>query len=146
MFIHTTKKKKNGNGNLKNLCNMIKDETQINFRIKKSYTGLIVLVIVLAILQFWQWSSTRDFRSQNKELTTKNETLETSNLQLSERVKTDSLIIVKNDIKIDSFKQLDKIRVYQLTKISKKYEKLELNYNIATTNDKWDIFTRTINN
>lgn len=125
---------------------MIKDETHVNFKIKKSYTGLIVLVIALVIFQFWQWNSTRDYRSENKQLTTKNETLETSNLQLSERVKTDSLIIVKNDIKIDSFKQLDKIRVYQLTKISKKYEKLELNYNIATTNDKWDIFTRTINN
>ncbi len=125
---------------------MIKDETQINFKIKKSYTGLIILVIVLAILQFWQWSSTRDYRSQNKELSTKNEKLNTVNLKLSERVKTDSLTIVKNDIKIDSFKQLDKIRVYQLTKISEKYEKLELNYNIATTNDRWDIFTRTINN
>ena len=125
---------------------MIKDETKISFKIKKSYTGLIILLIILAILQFWQWSSTRDYRSQNKELTTENQTLETDNLELSERVKTDSLIIIKNDIKIDSFTQLDKIRLYQLTKISQKYEKLELNYNIATTNDRWDIFTRTINN
>ncbi len=125
---------------------MIKDETHVNFRIKKSYTGLIVLVIALVIFQFWQWSSTRDYRGKNKELTSENKTLETYNLELSKRVKTDSLIIVKNDKKIDSFTQLDKIRVYQLTKISQKYEKLELNYNLATTDDKWDIFTRTINN
>lgn len=126
---------------------MIKDEFEIPaFKGKKSYTVLIVLVIVLALFQFWQWSSTRDYRNQNEQLTTQNKTLETDNLELSKKVKMDSLIIVRNDKKIDSFTQLDKIRVYQLTKISKKYEKLELNYNIATSDDKWDIFTRTINN
>jgi len=123
---------------------MIKDEHQI--KIKLSYTVLIVGVLVLAIFYLMQWNSTNGLRSVNKQLNKDNETIETLNLELSEKGKQDSLKVIEHKKTIDSLIVLDRKRIYQLNKINQKYEKIKIDYNSAINDDKWDLFSNLINN
>jgi len=123
---------------------MIKDKQQIP-PFKLSYTILIIGILVLAIFYLMQWNSTNDLRFINKTLTKENKINNSTILELSEKVKLDSLKVIKHEITIDSLIALDRKRVYQLNKINKKYEKLKIDYYSTNTDVRWDIWTKLIN-
>lgn len=128
---------------------MVKDKVNINipaFNLKLSYVIPIALVLFLGFTTLKQWSSTRDLRNQNKELRETNESLVKQSTEIADKVRLDSLLIVRKQIMIDSLTASDRKHIRQLYNVNKKYEKLKTDYNSATSDDKWDIFTRTIDN
>lgn len=128
---------------------MIKDNIQINiplFNIKWSYIALIVVILFLGWATLKQWDSTKLFRIENKALKNTNKKLIVDYTVIKKQRIRDSLYIIESQIKIDSLVKSDKKHIRQLYNVNKKYEKLKTNYNSANSNDKWDIFTRAINN
>ena len=126
---------------------MIKDKIKIpSFSLKLSYTILIVGITLLGLFQLWQWSSTGDLRKESKKLKIENIELHKTNSEITLKIKSDSILIVKKQSKIDSLLIQDQKHLTQLYKISKRYEKLKVDYDIATDDVKNDIFTRLINN
>ena len=128
---------------------MVKDKINVNipaFNLKLTYVIPIALVLFLGFTTLKQWSSTRDLRNQNKELRETNESLVEQSTEIADKVRLDSLLIVRKQIMIDSLTASDRKHIRQLYNVNKKYEKLKTDYNSATSDDKWDIFTRTIDN
>ncbi len=128
---------------------MVKDKVNINiptFNLKLSYVIPIALVLFLGFTTLKQWSSTRDLRNQNKELRETNKSLVEQSTEIADKVRLDSLLIVRKQIMIDSLTASDRKHIRQLYNVNRKYEKLKTDYNSSTSDDKWDIFTRTIDN
>jgi len=124
---------------------MIKDKQQLP-PFKLSYTVLIIGVLILTIFYLMQWNSTNGLRGVNKALTKENEITNSTIKELSIKVKLDSLIVIEHKKTIDSLIVLDQKRVYELNKIKRKHEKLQADYNYSNTDDRWDLFTKLIDN
>ena len=128
---------------------MVKDKININipaFSLRWSSVLPLIIGAVFIYLFILQWNSTGELRKENKELNSTNEKLLDSYAEIKEIVKSDSLFIVRSLIIIDSLKESDKKHRRESYNIRRKYEKLKIDYSSATTDDKWDIFTRAIDN
>ena len=127
----------------------MKDKVNVNipaFNLKLSYVIPIALVLFLGFTTFNQWSSTKGLREKNKALTDTNKELLTDYTEIKKQRKTDSLLIVKKQIIVDSLISIDQKRIRQLYNVNRKYEKLKIDFDSANPDDKWLIFTRKINN
>ena len=127
----------------------MKDKVNVNipaFDLKLSYVLPIALILFLGFTTIKQWSSTGRFRKENKELRDTNTELLDTNTAIQEKVQQDSLLMVRKQIAIDSLISLDQKHLRQLYNVNRKYEKLKTDYNTANSDDKWDIFTRAIDN
>ncbi len=128
---------------------MVKDKVNINipaFNLKLSYVIPIVLVLFLGFTTLKQWSSTRGLRNQNKALKDTNKELLIDYTGIKKQRKSDSLLIVKKQIIVDSLISIDNKRLRQLYNVNRKYEKLKIDFDSANPDDKWIIFTNKINN
>ncbi len=127
----------------------MKDKVNVNipaFDLKLSYVIPIVIIVFLGFTTIKQWSSTGRFRKENKELRDTNIQLLDTNTAIQQKVEQDSLLMVRKQIAIDSLISLDQKHLRQLYNVNRKYEKLKTDYNTANSDDKWDIFTRAIDN
>jgi hypothetical protein len=128
---------------------MVKDKTQIiipPIHIRKSRELPIIIAIIFIGLFIWQCNSTGDLRNQNKALEETNKELIHSKTVIDDKVRLDSLLIVRKQVTIDSLTAIEQKHLRQLYNVNKKYEKLKIDYSSATSDDKWELFTRAINN
>ena len=81
----------------------MKDKTELKIQIRKSREIPIIIAVIFIGLFIWQWNSTKDFRNENKALRETNEELIHTKTVIGDKVRSDSLIIVRKQITIDSF-------------------------------------------
>ena len=128
---------------------MVNDKININipsFNLRLSTILPIILVLFLGFTTFKQWNATKELRQENKALDSANKGLLNVVLDINKQIEADSIFIANLSLRIDSLNVRDSIRIKQYNTISWRYEKLKQDYNSATSDDKWDIFTNTINN
>ncbi|SEH05276.1 hypothetical protein [Candidatus Venteria ishoeyi] len=107
---------------------------------------LITGVVFLMVVQLFQWNSTSILRQQNKQFKTEIKGLATTNKTLKNEVLNDSIKIAALLQKIDSLTATDKLYKTELYTIKQRYEKLKIEYDIASDNKRNRIFTDIINN
>ena len=114
---------------------------------KNNIIKLIAIAVIL-FLGFTTWRSMKSvkaIRLEIKEIESRNTELFKINSDLSQKVKSDSILLVNSKLKIDSLLASDSINKQKLKTISWKYGKLKNDYNNATDTAKDSIFSVLIN-
>ncbi len=128
---------------------MIKDKYEIDLgkRVIRISTWIAVATaLVFIVLFLWQKNATSGLKSENKALDKQNKELTTDITKVREKVSQDSLYILTLQNKADSIINSFDIEKEQHQILKYRYGQLKANYNSASTDDKWDLFTREIDN
>ena len=114
----------------------------------KNKTITLIAIAVVIFLGFTTWQSRQSvkaIRLEIKEIESRNTELFKINSDLSQKVKSDSLLLINSKLKIDSLLASDSINKQKLNVISWKYAKLKNTYNSAPDSAKDSIFSVLIN-
>ena len=104
---------------------------------------IIILLVGYTIFNLYN-ESIGELKSEIKVIEAENTELTNINEKLFDRVKTDSIILVKGKLKIDSLIASDSINQKQFKIIQWRYAKLKKDYAGLSDSDKWDEFGKLI--